>query len=258
VELVQIVQAEVIEPWLSGIRPNSWPTKQEKGKTPTVLRSGKMGRTILLAVFVAAIISGPAMADTLLPLSTEVDESSFGTLFESMSSPFAGGGFNGTLDSRVYVDATPASEVTFVFDLQIGTAFTGISELSIAATGLQNDLRIGEIISGVNGTVSSTTTNIPDLADAINNAFPIVDELLYEWLTASELFSSERSTLYVTTTGAVDVGVVSAAIQDGSTASALVLAPVDDPSAPDMNVPEPTSMVVLGLGALALIRRRRA
>ena len=97
-----------------------------------------------------------------------------------------------------------------------------------------------------------------ETADANNNAFPVVDELIYEWIGANEMFSGEGATMYVTTTGAVDVGVVSAAIQDGSTAFAEVLAPVDDPSAPDMNVPEPASIAVLSLGAVALIRRRRA
>ena len=217
-----------------------------------------MRKTVALAAVAALItLSSAAPAATLIPLSVEVDESSFGTIYDSLSSPFVGGGFNGTLDSRVYVDALPASEVTFVFDLQVGLAFTGVSEMTIAATGLQHDLRIGEILAGTNGYVSGTTTNVPDAADAIDNAYPIVDELIYEWIALNELLTGDRAVLYVTTTGAVDVDVVSAAIQDGDTASAEVLAPVDDPSNPDMNIPEPATMGLLVLGACACLCRRK-
>jgi hypothetical protein len=63
--------------------------------------------------------------------------------------------------------------------------------------------------------------------------------------------------MYVTTTGAVDVDVVSAAIQDGGVAWCEVLAPVDDPENPDLNVPEPACLTLLAIGGLAVLRRRR-
>ncbi len=217
-------------------------------------------RGMLLAVATVLVVSGPIFASitSLVPLSTVVDESGFGTLHDSLSSPFNGGDFVGTLDSRVYVDTIPATQVTFVFDLQVTLAFSGVWDMTIAATGIQNDLRIGEIIGGTNGYISGTTTNDPDNVDAINNVYPVLDELFYEWLSGNELTTGSRATLYITTTGAVDIGVVSAAIHDGGTASALVLAPVDNPSSPDMNVPEPVSLAILGAGGcLVLLRRRR-
>jgi len=217
-----------------------------------------------LAVSVCALMLAPAAAMAaeswdLTPLSSVADESGFGTLYDSLSSNFAAGsgGFSGTVDSRVYVDALPASQVTFVFDVTMsGTVYTPMQDMTIAAGAGQNDLRITEIAGGTNGYVSGTTTNVPDNADAYNNDFPTVDELFYEWVS-STMGSSDRATLFVTTTGAVDVGQVNVAFQDAGGASGLVLAPVDNDSDPDLNVPEPASLLLFGAGACAALRRRR-
>ena len=211
-------------------------------------------RVATACVLVLAIV-GTAQATSLLPLTPATNESGFGTLYQSLTSPYTGSGFSGTLYSRVYVDATPANHVTFVFDLHVQTARTVVEDMSIAAVGSENDLRIGEIIAGINGYVSSTTDKIPNSADAFDNEYPESDEVLYGWDGTNRLRSGDDAVMYVTTTGAVDVGVVSVAIQDGSTADAEVLAPVDNPDAPDMNVPEPASLALLALGAM-FIRRR--
>jgi len=87
----------------------------------------------VIGLGVVLAVTATAQAVSLLPLSSVADESGFGTLHDSLSSPFTGGGFEGVLDSRVYVDAVPASQVTFVFDLQMGLALSSVSDLTIAA-----------------------------------------------------------------------------------------------------------------------------
>jgi len=215
---------------------------------------------VVLGVCALVMVPAAAMAYDLTPLSSVADESGFGTLHDSMSSGFASGSgsFSGTIYSRVYVDALPASEVTFVIDVVMADlVFTPMSDMTIGAGAGQNDLRITEIMYGTNGYVSGTTTNVPDNADAYDNAFPIVDELIYEWLGANEMGSGDRATMYITTTGAVDVGVVDVALQDGGGTSALVFAPVDDPGQEDLNIPEPASLLLFGVGVCAALRRRR-
>ncbi|HSW45157.1 MAG TPA: PEP-CTERM sorting domain-containing protein [Phycisphaerae bacterium] len=212
---------------------------------------------VVVASALALVIAGTAQATSLLPLATAANENGFGTLHASLSSPFTGGGFRGVLDSRVYVNAVPATQVTFVLDLRITQAFTGVEDMTLAAVFANGDmdLRIGEIIGGVNGYVTSTTTKIPNSADAYDHVFPASDQLNYGWVGTNRLFTNSRAVMYVITSGAVDVGEISVAIQDGSTANARALAPVDDPSNPDMNIPEPTSLALLALGTLLLRRR---
>lgn len=218
-----------------------------------------MSRRVLLVVAVAVLLgSASAQAVSLLPLTPVADESGFGSLYGSeLVSNYAGGGFAGVLKSRVYVDALPATQVTFVYELQVTLAFANVSNLSIGSEAPDPDLRIGEIIGGINGYVVGTTTKIPDTADAINNVWPTYDDLMYGWIGANEMTTGDVAVIYIQTTGAVDVGEVDAAIQDGGVSYARVLAPVDDPNSPDLDVPEPASLSLLGLGALALIRRRR-
>ena len=223
--------------------------------------------TILLAAISILMISGLAAADDMLPLQQVLDTSGFGTLYGSvLSSSFTGGGFAGTLDSYVYVDQYPSTTTAyFVWDLQITLAAAKVANLTIAADlGVgQYDLKIGEIIAniGQHGVIydplESPLRKIPDLADAINRIFPNPDEVAYTWLGANELGTGDRATMYLKTSGAVDVGQINAAIQNGGVATVLVLAPVDDVSSPDLEVPEPVTLALLGIGSVALIRRRR-
>ena len=216
-----------------------------------------MVRAITLGAILILALAGPVAAVGLTPLTLVGDELGFGTLYDSLSVSYTGGDFTGTMESRVYVDALPASQVTFVFDLQVTLAATGVWDLAIAATGVQDDLRIMEIIAGENGCVTGTTTNIPDNADAYNNTYPVADELIYGWLSGNEIVSDGRAIMYVTTTGAVDVGQVGATIQDGGVANVMVLAPVDNPDTPDLSIPEPATISLLALGGMAMLRRRR-
>lgn len=223
--------------------------------------------TIVLAAISILMISGLAAADDMLPLQQVLDTSGFGTLYGSLSSSFVGGSFAGTLDSYVYVDQYPFTNTAyFVWDIQVTLASSPVSDLTIAADigAGQFDLKIGEIIAniGQHGAIydplESPVRKIPDSADAINRVFPNPDEIAYSWLGANELSTGDRATLYIKTSGAVDVGQINAAVQDGGVAPiVLLLAPVDDPSSPDLEIPEPVTLALLGIGSVALIRRRR-
>ncbi len=105
----------------------------------------------LIVGLVVAVLPSAASAVDLTPLTVVPDETGFGPLQQTLVSDYAGAAFFGTLTSRVYHDPVPASQVTFVYDLSVTLAVTQVVDLSMAATGLQDDLRIGEIIGGTNG-----------------------------------------------------------------------------------------------------------
>jgi hypothetical protein len=217
--------------------------------------------SILCVVGLVSVASGAQVFD-LTPLTSVPDENSFGTLYMSQSVPFSktigpAPVFSGTLHSRVYTQGSPVTAATFVYDIEMTAGFSSVDTVSIASNVTQNDLRITEIAAGVNGYVSDTTTNVPNEAKAFDNDFPVVDELLYTWYVGNTLASGDRATLYVTTTGAVDIEVIDVSIQNGGSASATVLAPVDDPGNPDIGIPEPASMMLVGMAGCFVLRRRR-
>ena len=205
-----------------------------------------LGVLVTLA-FCGSVVAAPV---DLTPLVSVADESGFGTLYDSLApqafvSEYST--YSGTITSRVYTDTPdlPANAVTFVWDVMMdGTSILPVEDMAIASTGAQLDLRIAEIIAGTNGYVSGTTTNIPDTAEATDNVFPTVDDIFYEWIGANLLGANDRATLYVTTTAEVDIGQINVALQNAGGSSALILAPVDDPNNPDMNVPEPASIAL--------------
>lgn len=219
---------------------------------------------IWCVLVVLALLCSSAVAVTitdLTPLTAVADDTGFGTLYDSLG-PVAFtseyGAYSGTITSRVFTDTAvlPAGAVTFVWDVVIdGDAVTPVEDITVAATGTQFDLRIGAIVAGINGYVSGTTTAVPTIVEA-RNYVSAADELFYKW-TVNTLDANDTVTLYVTTTGGVDVGQVDVALQNLGGASAVVLGPVDDPSSPDMNVPEPATLTLLGLGFAAFLRRRR-
>ncbi len=223
----------------------------------------------MIVVGVVLVMCGSAFGVTvvtdLTPLTAVADETGFGTLHSTLgpqafSSVYGEYAYSGTITSRVYVDSivTFNDAVTFVWEVQIdGTANTPVEDMTIAAAGAQLDLRIAAIIAGTNGYITGSTNVVPAIAEARNNDYPTADELFYEWASGSQIGPDDSATLYVTTTGGVDVGQVDVAFQDLGGATATVLAPVDDPDSPDMNIPEPATLTLVSLGFVAMLRRRR-
>ena len=81
-------------------------------------------------------------------------------------------------------------------------------------------------------------------------------ERIRPWLGKGPVGAGQRSVLYVQTTGLVDIGTLVGNFQDFGGAAADVLGPVDNPSNPDLGVPEPVAAALMLVGIVPLLRRR--
>jgi len=212
----------------------------------------------IAGVLVFGLVSS-ASAVSLLPLDTLANESGLGDVDYSLSDTFAAAGYSGTIDSRVYTQGSPITQVTFVWDVQITGGFSDIEDMTIsAATASDPDLDFSEIVGhlGLGYMTDLTVADcVPDEVDAVNNIE--IDTLTYKWNTPGRPGNGERVILYLTTTGLVDIDTVIANLNDFGGTTADVLAPVDNPSDPDIGVPEPMTLSLMLAGGLFLCRRRR-
>jgi len=221
-------------------------------------------KQIALSVIVLCIWAGIVTAAPVpLTLVQAADELGFGALQTQLTqvSNFTeaqNGLYFGTITSRVYTDTAtnPPTVATFVWEIYNDAgSLSYIEDLSIAAGPIQNDLRITQIINGVNGYIAGT--DMPDLAQATNNEFPIVDEIYYKWASPDHLEPGDTAILYVQVSGVTQAGLVDVGVQDFGGANATVVAPVDDPNSPDLTIPEPATTALLAVGFVGLLRRRR-
>ncbi len=239
-------------------------------------------RTVAVCAAAALVVGAvpTAHAATVAKsIVTMADETGLGTLHASLApQPFAsqlwpGIGFAGTVESRVYVNAT-FDVVTFIYEIvmdPIVSVGSEVDNMQFARPDLTTpDLDFSEITAGTLGYLTTgvngpTTTPdaIPDTATVVDN--PSIDTLDFNWTSATNPGApgaNDRAVLYVQTDGNVDSGEIRVLFTDFGSAAALVLAPLDDASNPDIStlVPTPTvfwaGIVMIGLGVLPRFRRR--
>ncbi len=176
---------------------------------------------------------------------------------------FDAGAYNGAITATVYGNSpifTPGlTDVVVLYTFEGEGTPTPIEEMEFAVAGGNIDLNFAELDSGIMGRIDDISDIYLDMDPVLTfNPGPANDSLLFDWSTETlgNPFVTEQYSWYTRTTGAIDMGLVEVQVRDAGSYVTQTLAVLDDPNQPNMDVPAPGSLALLGLSALALRRRR--
>ncbi len=173
--------------------------------------------------------------------------------------------YSGSITATVYGNSdifTPGlTDVVVVYEFSGTGEPTPIEAIEFAVNSGNLDLNFAELDGGTMGRIDSLSdvflTGDPLLTYNPGNAN---DSLLFDWGTSGlgDPFVTQSFGWYTRTTGAIDIGYIDAEIRNAGSVMSLTIGVIDDPSQPNLNIPAPGSLAMLGLSAGVLTRRRRA
>ncbi len=209
----------------------------------------------------ASILTGLVPLD----LSTVVAGLTTPNTFSQTFSSDIPGAFSGTLTSRVFgnvgAPGVALNTVTVIYDF-VGDGPDGIDAFELGLDSGAN-LDFSDLLAATHGRVSdlSDVGQATPQVDLTNNV-GINDTMRFGFDIGGDTLGApavqESFSWYITSANAnVSIGFVDVLVTNFGNAQPVTLSFVDVPGQPDLNVPAPGSVALLGLGGLAAMRRRR-
>ena len=175
------------------------------------------------------------------------------------------GAYTGTLTARVYgnvgAPGVALDTVVIVYSFT-GDGPSGIDTFEFGLDSSRN-LDYSDLLAATHGTVGDLVTG-GQLSPVVNLTDNLAtnDTLLFDFNAVGDALGAPATTenfgWYIRTDGNVQVNFVDAVVTDFGAATVQTLSFVDVPGQPDLNVPGPAALGVLGVGvALSGARRRR-
>ena len=238
------------------------------GKREEIMRNLKLGVVVTSLVLTAGSAAFGYTRTDVSDLATVtagmqvLDLSSLG-LNNGDTIAFTGSAYTGSITATVYGNSpifTPGlTDVLVVYTFEGNGQPTPIEEMEFAVAGGNLDLNFAELDGGVMGRIDDMSDINLDSDPLLTfNPGPANDSMLFDWTTEGlgDPFVSQSYTWYTRTSGAIDIGMVNVEVRNSGSVITQTIAVLDDPSQPDLDVPAPGSLALMGLGAFIIGRRR--